>query len=125
MIDSGALFSKLFSSFWRLLPLFVLAALFKSAWFKGFIGEVMVNMITRLFPDKHEYHPIKNVTIPTENGSVMVLRTSIKGPNAGNQFWSCSVFATLFHLLVGDSAVCADYPVQIRMAQRCNAQYEC
>jgi len=40
MIDFGALFSQLISTYWWLLPLFVLAALFKSPWFKGFIGEV-------------------------------------------------------------------------------------
>jgi len=52
------------------LPLFVLLALFKSPWFKGFIGEVMVNTAARLFLNKNEYHLIKNVTIPTEDGSV-------------------------------------------------------
>jgi len=31
----GALFEQLFSSFWWLLPLVVLAALLKSAWFRG------------------------------------------------------------------------------------------
>jgi len=39
MIDFGTLFSQLISTYWWLLPLFVLAALFKSPWFKGFIGE--------------------------------------------------------------------------------------
>ncbi len=39
MIDSGALFSQLISTYWWLLPLLVLGALFKSAWFKGLIGE--------------------------------------------------------------------------------------
>jgi len=65
MIDFGALFSQLFSTYWWLLPLLALAALLKSAWFKGFIGEVMVNMTARLFLDKNDYHLIKNITIPT------------------------------------------------------------
>ena len=38
MIDFSALFSQLISTYWWL-PLFALMALFKSAWFKGFIGE--------------------------------------------------------------------------------------
>ena len=42
MIDFGPLFSQLFSSFWWLIPLFVLIALFKTPWFKGFIGELML-----------------------------------------------------------------------------------
>jgi len=42
VIDFGTLFFQLFSTYWWLLPLFIVAALFKFAWFKGFIGEVMV-----------------------------------------------------------------------------------
>jgi len=57
----------LISSYWWLLPLFVVAVLFKSPWFKGFIGEVMVNMAARLLLDKNDYHLIKNDTIPTED----------------------------------------------------------
>jgi hypothetical protein len=64
VIDSGALFSQLLATCWWLPPLFILAALFKSAWFKGFIGEVMVNMAARLFLNKNDYHLIKDVTIP-------------------------------------------------------------
>jgi len=67
-----ALFSHLFSTFWWLLLLFIVIALFKSAWFKGFIGEAMVNMLARLFLDKNVYHLIKNVTIPTEDGTTQV-----------------------------------------------------
>jgi len=53
MIDFSVLFSQLFSTYWWLLPLFVLIAVFKSAWFKGFIGEVMVNIASRLFLYNH------------------------------------------------------------------------
>ena len=70
LIDFGTLFSQLISTYWWLLPLFVLAALFKSPWFKGLIGEVVVNFSARLFLDKNDDHLIKNVTIPTEDGSV-------------------------------------------------------
>ena len=49
MIDFGALFSQLLSDYWWALPLFALAALLKSPWFKGFIGEVMVNIAALLF----------------------------------------------------------------------------
>jgi len=70
MIDFGALFSQLISSFWWLLPLLVLASLLKSPWFKGVKGEFMVNMAARLFLDKTKYHLIKNVTIPTEDGTI-------------------------------------------------------
>jgi len=41
MIGYGTEFSQLISTYWWLLPLLVLVALFKSAWFKGFIGEAL------------------------------------------------------------------------------------
>jgi len=55
MIDFGALFEQLISNFWWLLPLFVLIAIFKSPWFKGVMGEFMVNMATRFFLNKNDY----------------------------------------------------------------------
>jgi len=41
MIDFGALFSQLIATCWWLLPLLVLAALFKSSWFKVFFDEAL------------------------------------------------------------------------------------
>jgi hypothetical protein len=43
------------------LPLFIAVTLFKSAWFKGFIGEVMVNISARLFLNKNNHNHIQNV----------------------------------------------------------------
>ena len=71
MIDVGALFSQLFFSFGWLLPLLLLATLFKSAWFKGVMGEALVNLAARLFLDKSVYHLIKNTTIPTEDSNTL------------------------------------------------------
>jgi len=39
MIDFSALVSQLLPTYWWLLPLLIVAVLFKPAWFKGFIGE--------------------------------------------------------------------------------------
>ena len=72
MIDFSMLFSQLFSNLLWVLPLFILGALFKSAWFKGVMGEAMVNFSARLFLDKNVYHLIKNVTIPTEDGTTQI-----------------------------------------------------
>jgi len=72
MVNCSTLFTQLLSTYWWAIPLLIFVALFKSAWFKGFIGEVMVNMGTRLFLDKNDYHLIKNVTIPTENGTTQI-----------------------------------------------------
>ena len=54
-------FSTILTQFWWVIPLFVIAALLKSTWFKGVMGEVMVNLAARLFLDK-------NATIPTGDG---------------------------------------------------------
>jgi len=72
MIDFGQILSNIFTSFWWFLPLFVLAALLKSSWFKGLIGEAMVNMAAKLFLNKSDYHLIKNVTLPTESGTTQI-----------------------------------------------------
>jgi len=40
VIDFGALFTQLLAAYWWLLPLFILAALFKSVWFKSKKGSV-------------------------------------------------------------------------------------
>jgi len=58
--------TQLFDTYWWLPPLLVFAALFKSARFKGFIGEAMVNMAARLFLNKNDNHLTKNATIPFE-----------------------------------------------------------
>jgi len=70
--DFSTLFSQLLSTYCWLLPLLIVATLFKPAWFKGFMGETMVNIAARLFLNKHDYHLIKNVTIPTEDGTTQI-----------------------------------------------------
>lgn len=57
---------------WYLIPLAILAAVLKSAWFKGVAGEFKVNLRAKLFLDKEKYHLIKNVTLLTEDGSTQI-----------------------------------------------------
>ncbi len=57
---------------WYLLPLGVFAALIKSPWFKGILGEFIVNLSAQIFLDKEKYHLIKNVTLPTDDGSTQI-----------------------------------------------------
>lgn len=57
---------------WYLLPVLILAAVFKSPWFKGMIGEFIVNVSAKLMLDKNEYHLIKNVTLPTDDGTTQI-----------------------------------------------------
>ncbi len=57
---------------WWLVPLAILGVLIKSPWFKGIVGEFIVNVSAKLFLDKEKYHLIKNVTLPTDDGSTQI-----------------------------------------------------
>ena len=71
-MDLTPLFKPLLTMFWYLLLLLVLVTLLRSAWFKGVMGEFLVNLTARLFLDAKTYHLIKNVTLPTEEGTTQV-----------------------------------------------------
>lgn len=64
--------STALGAMWFLIPLAILAAIIKSPWFKGFIGEAMVNLAAKLSLNKDDYHLIKNVTLPTEDGTTQI-----------------------------------------------------
>lgn len=57
---------------WYFIPAFVIITLLKSAWFKGVFGEFIVNLSAKLLLDKRKYHLIKNITLPTEDGSTQI-----------------------------------------------------
>lgn len=57
---------------WYLIPLFIFIAVIKSPWFKGIIGEFIVNVMAKIKLDKDTYHLIKNVTLPTDDGTTQV-----------------------------------------------------
>ena len=57
---------------WYLISFAILSAILNSAWFKGVTGEFIVNLSAKLFLDKQKYHLIKNVTLPTEDGSTQI-----------------------------------------------------
>ncbi|MBW0147233.1 nuclease-related domain-containing protein [Marinobacter arenosus] len=58
--------------FWYFIPFVLLLAILRSPWFKGHLGEFIVNASSRLFLDKDNYHLIKNVTLPTEDGTTQI-----------------------------------------------------
>lgn len=73
------IFSSILSAFGQNLPLFsvllivvVLSAFLKSPFFKGLFGEFLVNTFAKLMLDKDKYHLIKNVTLPTEDGTTQI-----------------------------------------------------
>jgi restriction system protein len=57
---------------WWILPLLFLVALLKSAWFKGVLGEFIINYLLKNKLDQQEYTLIKNVTLATSTGSTQI-----------------------------------------------------
>ncbi len=56
--------SPLFHWLWFLIPLFLLAVILKSPWFKGVMGELQINQAIQKRLDPTQYHLLKNVTLP-------------------------------------------------------------
>ncbi|MDX1757907.1 MAG: nuclease-related domain-containing protein [Marinobacter sp.] len=71
-MDFAPVLQPVFNALWYLIPLAFLAGVIKSSWFKGKLGEFLVNASARLFLDKNRYHLIKNVTLPTEDGTTQI-----------------------------------------------------
>ena len=57
---------------WYVVPVAIFVTVIKSPWFKGVAGEFIVNLSAKVFLDKDKYHLIKNVTLPTEDGSTQI-----------------------------------------------------
>jgi restriction system protein len=66
------LYSQLLSAYWWTIPLPFLIAFLKSPFMKGVLGELQVNLAARFFLDKRVYTLIKNVTLPTEDGTTQI-----------------------------------------------------
>ena len=71
-MDLTAYLNMMISAAWYLIPIFILAVIIKSAWFKGVLGEWQVNLLIKFFLDKNKYHLIKNVTLPTEDATTQI-----------------------------------------------------
>lgn len=56
---------------WYIIPFIIFVAILKSRWFKGVFGEFLVNKLLASLP-KTEYTLIKNVTLPTDDGTTQV-----------------------------------------------------
>lgn len=57
---------------WYFIPLFIFIAFIKTSWFKGVMGEFIVNVMAKIKLDKASYHLIKNVTLPTDDGTTQI-----------------------------------------------------
>ncbi|WP_270805850.1 nuclease-related domain-containing protein [Aeromonas sp. QDB62] len=71
-MDFTPVITVLLGQFWYLLPLLLIGTLIKTPRFKGMIGEAFINLGIRLFLDKREYHLLKDVTLPTPQGTTQI-----------------------------------------------------
>ncbi|PSU86429.1 nuclease [Photobacterium kishitanii] len=56
---------------WYVVPLLIIFSIFKSRWFKGVLGEFLVNHLLLKLPQS-DYTLIKDVTLPTEDGTTQI-----------------------------------------------------
>lgn len=80
MILDSVDFSPLVMPLVLLFVLAIIISIAKSAWFKGVLGEFIVNSLIQLLLDKHTYHLIKDVTLPTEDGGTTQIDHIIVSP---------------------------------------------
>lgn len=71
-MDLTPIINQLLSVLWYVIPLLIIATIFKSPWFKGVFGEYIVNSLIDRSLDKNIYHLIKNVTLPTDDGTTQI-----------------------------------------------------
>lgn len=71
-MDFSPIINQAFRALWYLIPLLIFASIIKSPWFKGLMGEFIVNTSAKLLLDKNQYHLIKNVTLPTDDGTTQI-----------------------------------------------------
>lgn len=50
----------------------VLISIFKTPWFKGKVGEFLVNLAAKIHLDKNTYHIINDVTLPSGDGTTQI-----------------------------------------------------
>ena len=75
MIDYSAVIASVISTIsnnWYLIPIILLLMFFKTPFAKGIFGEFLVNLAINLRLDKKKYHLLKNVTLPTEDGTTQI-----------------------------------------------------
>ena len=71
-MDFSLIINQVVGAFWYLIPIGIIVLILKSRWFKGVAGEFAVNLSAKIMLDKDKYHLIKNVTLPTEDGSTQI-----------------------------------------------------
>ena len=54
------------------IPILAVLYFLKSPWFKGLAGEMLVNISAKIHLNKDKYHILRNVTLPTADGTTQI-----------------------------------------------------
>ncbi|GLQ33315.1 NERD domain-containing protein [Litoribrevibacter albus] len=65
-------YSAIFAQLKYLIPILFIIGLAKSAWFKGYIGELLVRLALKVFLDSKLYQVINNVTLEADDGTTQI-----------------------------------------------------
>ena len=78
-MNISLIISEVFGALWYFIPLAILvgivkspSSIVKSPWSKGVMGEHGINLSAKWRLNKNQYHLIKNVTLPTGNGTTQI-----------------------------------------------------
>lgn len=71
-MDISPINDLVFTYIWYAIPIAIFTAVLKSPWFKGAVGELIVNLSAKLLLDKKKYKLLKNVTLPTDEGTTQI-----------------------------------------------------
>jgi predicted RNA-binding Zn-ribbon protein involved in translation (DUF1610 family) len=71
-MDLGPFQAQMVKNLLIIVPFLILLCVFKSAWFKGIAGEMIVNLVTRLRLNRRDYHLIRDVTLPEGKGTTQI-----------------------------------------------------
>jgi len=55
-MDFTPIIIQILSAVWYLIPIAIFVTVIKTSWFKGVVGEFIVNIGAKLFLDKETYH---------------------------------------------------------------------
>ena len=72
MIDFTTILFSIFSQILYFIPIALIILFFKSPLGKGIVGESLVNIFLNIRLNKQEYHLLKDITLPTENGTTQI-----------------------------------------------------
>lgn len=75
MIDISTVVAGIFSSLinlWYLIPVILFILFLKTPFFKGLLGEMLVNLAINIRLNKQKYKLLKNVTLPTRDGTTQI-----------------------------------------------------